>query len=236
MDLNHDDFDFSNTSISQATYSHVQGAETDRGHCLKESGSSLQEDSTMINVENPKGLNSKQNNEILNRDIQSAYKNEKDDDTPQMRIEREFSPQDYQNAPSNDFIKIAEDEASEYPILNKTSSNVVQQSFKLKNGQTRQIIRTSNDSFSKRKKSTKDKRKLSSEVKGGGSVIASVKDAINNNSKNFINAGSINSSQMLRLNNAGRVHQPQIMHQPKKNPSMSNLQNLTRSIAETNLN
>ena len=72
MDLSHADFDFSNTSMSQATQSQVQGAETDRGLALelKESGISLQEDSSIINIhDDPRGPFNKHRKDILSRDL-----------------------------------------------------------------------------------------------------------------------------------------------------------------------
>ena len=58
--------------MSLHTQSQVLGADTSRGNILKDSGLTLQEDSTVLNEQDhddSRGPMSKQNHEILNRQI-----------------------------------------------------------------------------------------------------------------------------------------------------------------------
>ena len=83
-ELDPEDFVMSNTSMSLHTQSQVLGLDTDRGHnVLKDSGITLQEDSTFI-ADDSKGLMNKQNHEILNRQLTSALP-----DTPLLPRGRE---------------------------------------------------------------------------------------------------------------------------------------------------
>ena len=69
--LDPDDFVMSNTSVSLHTQSQVLGADTSRGNILKDSGLTLQEDSTVLKEQDDdtRVPMSQQNHEILNRQI-----------------------------------------------------------------------------------------------------------------------------------------------------------------------
>ena len=60
----------SNTSMSLHTQSQVMALDTDRQNILKDSAMTLQEDSTVFNEKEGERVSiSKQNNEILNRQV-----------------------------------------------------------------------------------------------------------------------------------------------------------------------
>ena len=60
----------SNTSMSLHTQSQVMALDTDRQNVLKDSAMTLQEDSTVFNEKEGERVSiSKQNNEILNRQV-----------------------------------------------------------------------------------------------------------------------------------------------------------------------
>jgi hypothetical protein len=94
---------------------------------LKESGISLQEDSSIINIhDDPRGPFNKHRKDILSRDLKQGHKPCVTQDTPLMRNERDENQSNVQ-IEANYFIKCEEKDQieSDYPVLNKTSSNIV---------------------------------------------------------------------------------------------------------------
>ena len=75
--LDSEEFVMSNTSMSLHTMSQVQGIDTDRGNILKDSGITLQEDSTLLNdVDDPKISMGFQHHEVLKRQVRPDYNDE----------------------------------------------------------------------------------------------------------------------------------------------------------------
>lgn len=122
--LDPDDFVMSNTSMSLHTQSQVLGVDTSRGNILKESGMSLQEDSTVFNEKDDeqKGapIMNKQNHEILTRQVTH-------DNRPSFSSEKVVKKDAGAKGeePVRDFIICDEVLDEEMPHLNKTSSAIV---------------------------------------------------------------------------------------------------------------
>ena len=215
----------SNTSMSMHTQSMVQGTDTERAHMLKDSGVTLHEDSTVVHDNDDARVSmTKQNHEILNRQLASNNNYIAqfcDDDTPLMRreLDEDDERQKYRSHQSGkqEFIMCRDtlqvekqNDSSDMPHLNKTTSIVVSEAFKVKN-MSKAHPKQGNINY--RLVTGSGHQNISKRSSGESSIcqsrdtntIASVKDSID----------SLNTAKK-RINLSHMVPQPQILTKPKK--------------------